>query len=114
MKAIVQEQFKAELGRAKTAIAAEDFEMAWSALQRAHILGQRDAVAHTIAHWNMLKLAWKQRDFREVTGQLLPTVLATPLTLLFGQMRSLRGGKANVNDLEEMEIPEDIQHILKQ
>jgi hypothetical protein len=114
MKAIVQEQFKAELGRAKTAVTAQDFEVAWSALQRAHILGQRDAIAHTIAHWTMLKLAWKQRDFRELAGQLLPTVLAPPLTLLFGQIRSLRGGKAKVNDLEKMEIPEDIQRILEQ
>jgi hypothetical protein len=114
MKAIVQKQFKAELSRAKIAIAAQDFETAWTALQRTHILGQRNAIAHPIAHWNMLKLAWKQRDFREVIGQLLPTLLATPLTLLFGPLRSLRGGKANVNDLEQMAIPEDIQRILKQ
>lgn len=114
MKAIVQKQFKAELCRAKIAIAEQDFETAWTALQRAHILGQTDAVSHTIAHWNMLKLAWKQRDFREVAGQLLPTLLATPLTLLFGRMRSLRGGKANINDLEKMAIPEDIQRTLKQ
>ena len=114
MKAITQEHFKAELEKAKTAIAAQDFEAAWSALQRAHILGQRDAIAHTIAHWNMLKLAWKQRDFREVMGQLMPVLLAIPLTLLYGQMRSLRGGKANVNDSEQMAVPEDIQQIINQ
>ena len=68
MKAITQEHFKAELEKAKTAIAAQDFEAAWSALQRAHILGQRDTVAYFIIHWNMLKLAWKQKDFREVMG----------------------------------------------
>ncbi len=114
MKAVLQEHFKTELEKAKTAIVAQDFETAWIALQRAHILGQRDAIAHTIAHWNMLKLAWRQRDFREVMGQLMPVLLAVPLTLLYGQVRSLRGGKANVNDLEQMAIPEDIQQILNQ
>ena len=114
MKAIVQEQFKAELRRAQIAIAEQAFETAWKALQRAHILGQRHAIAHMIVHWNMLQLAWTQRDFQEVARQLLPTVLAIPLTLLFGQLRSLRGGKAHVHDLEEMGIPEDIQRLLKQ
>jgi hypothetical protein len=114
MKAIVQEHFKAELCRAKTAVAGQDFEAAWTALQRAHILGQRDAIAHTNAHWNMLKLAWRQRDFQEVAGQLLPTLLAIPLTLLFGQIRTPRGGKANIDDSDKMSVPEDIQQILNQ
>ena len=37
MKAIVREQFKTELCRAKTAIAKQNFEMAWTALRRDHI-----------------------------------------------------------------------------
>ncbi|MBW4428861.1 MAG: DUF3703 domain-containing protein [Nostoc desertorum CM1-VF14] len=84
------------------------------ACRSAHILGQTDAIAHTIAHWNMLKLAWKQRDFQEITAQLLSTLLAIPLTLLYGTKRYLRVGKANVNDSEKMSIPEDIQQILNQ
>lgn len=114
MKAVLQEHFKAELEKAKTAIVAQDFETAWIVLQRAHMLGQRDAIAHTIAHWNMLKLAWKQRDLREVMGQLMPVLLAVPLTLLYGQIRSLRGGRANVSDSERMAISQDIQQILNQ
>lgn len=114
MKAVLREHFNAELEKAKTAIVAQDFETAWTALQRAHILGQRDTIAHTIAHWNMLKLAWEQRDFREVMGQLMPVLLAIPLTFLYGQVRSLRGGKSNVSDSEQMAIPEDIQQILNQ
>ncbi len=34
MKPIVQEYFNAELCRAKIAIAQQDFEIAWTALQR--------------------------------------------------------------------------------
>jgi hypothetical protein len=109
---IVKEQFNVELGKAKVAIAKRDFETAWTALQRAHMLGQTDAIAHSIAHWHMLKLAWKQRDLRELAGQIMPTLLAIPLTILFGQIRALRGGKANINDSEKMSIPEDIRQIL--
>lgn len=114
MKAIVRKHFQAELGKAKISIAQQDFETAWTALQRAHILGQTDAISHAIAHWNMLKLAWRQRDFSEVIGQIVPTLLAIPLTFLFGKMRDLRGGKANVNNSEKMSIPEDLQQILNQ
>jgi hypothetical protein len=84
MKAVLRERFKAELGRAKTAIATYDFETAWTALRRVHILGQRHTVVHIIAHWKMLKLAWKQKDFREVKGQLMPVLLAVPFTLFYG------------------------------
>ncbi len=81
MKPIVREHFEAELRQARTAIETQDFELAWIALQHAHLLGQTAPIAHTIAHWNMLKLAWKQRDMKEIAGQLMPTLLAIPLTL---------------------------------
>ncbi len=114
MKAVLREHFKAELGKADAAIAAQDFVTAWIALQRAHILGQRDAIAHTIAHWMMLKLALKQRDFRAGIGQLVPVLLAVPLTLLYGSRRSLSNGTSRVSDSKQMPIPQDIQQILNQ
>jgi Protein of unknown function (DUF3703) len=91
MKPIVREHFETELRKAQLAIEAGEIESAWVALQRAHILGQAYPIPHAIAHWNMLKLVWRQRDFKEVAGQLLPTIVAIPLTMLFGQQRSLRG-----------------------
>jgi len=114
MNEITREQFKAELRNAKVAIEASDRETAWIALQRAHILGQADPVTHAIAHWEMLKLAWRQRDVKEIAGQLMPTVLAVPFTLLFGRRRSLRDGRVNISDAERRSIPEDIQQILNQ
>lgn len=114
MKAIVREHFATELREAKAAIASGDIAAAWTALQRAHILGQVYPLPHAIAHWEMLKLAWKQRDLKEIAGQLIPTVLAIPLTLLFGRKRSLRDGKVNINDSERMSIPDDLLQILEQ
>jgi 2-polyprenyl-3-methyl-5-hydroxy-6-metoxy-1,4-benzoquinol methylase len=106
MKAIVREHFETELRKAKTAIAAKDYETAWTALQRAHILGQAYPLPHAFAHWEMLKLAWIQRDIKEIAGQILPTVLAVPLTWLFGRMRELRPGRVNVDDSKQTSIPD--------
>lgn len=114
MKPTIQQHFESELARAKSATAEQDFEAAWTALQRAHLLGQRDAIAHTVAHWHMLTLAWQQQDFKEIKGQIMPTLLAFPLTLLLGQVRQLRGGKANPNYADNSSIPEDIRQILEQ
>lgn len=114
MKAIVREHFETELRMAGTATKARDFETAWTALQRAHILGQAYPLPHVIAHWEMLKLGWKQKDFKEVAGQLIPTILAVPLTFLFGRKRSLRDGRVNLSDSERMSIPDDLLQILEQ
>lgn len=78
MKPIVREHFETELNKAQSAIEAGDVEAAWTALQRAHILGQMYPLPHAIAHWEMLKLAWKQRDLKEIAGKLIPTVFAIP------------------------------------
>lgn len=50
MKAVVRERFETELSKARTAIKTGNFEMAWIALQKAHILGQAYPLAHAIAH----------------------------------------------------------------
>ena len=113
MRAIVRTHFEIELSQAKTSIAAEEYKTAWIALQRAHILAQNYPFAHALIHWHMLLLSWKQRDIKELMGQILPTLLAIPLTLLFGRRRSLRMGRVNVNDFERS-IPEDLRDILNQ
>ncbi len=114
MKPILREHFKIELHNARTAIEAGDFETAWTALQRAHILGQTDPLSHAVVHWEMLKLAWKQRDAKEMAGQFSQTIGAAPLSLLFGQKRSLRGGRVNRDSKENRSIPEDLRKILEQ
>lgn len=113
MKTIVREHFAKELCQARTAIKTEDFKTAWMALQRVHILGQQYPFPHAIAHWEMLKLAWRQGDFKEVAGQLISTILAIPLTILWGRKRALRGG-TNSDRTEQMSIPEELRQILKQ
>lgn len=114
MKAVIREQFKAELSQARSAILTQDFDLAWRALQRSHILAQVYPLLHAIVHWEMLKLSWKQRDWKELRGQIIPAIVAVPLTLLFGRKRRLRGGKANLSNAERQTIPDDLLQILDQ
>lgn len=60
----------------------------------------------------MLKLSWKQRDLKEVAGQVIPTIISVPLTLLFGRKRRLKDGKANISDSERKSILNDLLQIL--
>lgn len=114
MKVIIREHFAIELSKAKTVIAVKDYETAWTALQRTHILGQSYPLPHAIAHWEMLKLACIQRDIKEILGQIASTIFAIALTFFFGQMCSLRLGKVNVNNSKQMSIPVDLLKILNQ
>ena len=113
MKTQRQNRFETELKQAKIAIAQQDFDTAWTALQRAHMLSQQEAIAHTTTRWHMLSLAWKQRDFKEIRGQVIPTLLAFPLTLFVGKFRTQRGGKANTQSADQPSIPDDIRQPIE-
>jgi Protein of unknown function (DUF3703) len=109
MNALLREYFEKELSQSQAAIKTGDFERAWIALQRAHILSQPCARYHTVVHWEMLKLAWKQMDLQEIVGQLLQTAVAAP-TSKWGGPRAPRTGR--VNAAESMSIPEDLIELL--
>lgn len=52
--------------------------------------------------------------FERTGGQIMLTIVAVPLTLLIRQKRALRGGKANIGNLEKQYIPSDLLQILSQ
>jgi hypothetical protein len=60
---------------------ANNGDKAWPALERAHIASQPWAWPHTRVHVAMLRLAWRERDRREVVGQLIRLAVAGPGSL---------------------------------
>ncbi|WP_369385836.1 DUF3703 domain-containing protein [Nonlabens tegetincola] len=85
---------------------------AWHHLERSHILGQSYPLEHTYTHWLMLKFGLRQRNTKEVLGQVL--------RLLVGGWKSFidhvpigNTGGSNVPPLKRMEMPEDLIKILK-
>jgi len=99
------ELYKAELEKG-------NLSLAWRHLERAHILGQPWPREHTHVHWVMLKFGFRIKDTREIVGQI-PRLLVGGVKSFVGTIPVGNTGGANVPPLRPMEIPEDLQAILK-
>ncbi len=89
-----------------------DYKSAWHHLERCHIIGQSYPLEHTYTHWLMLKFGFRQKDVKEIIGQII--------RLLIGGWKSFinhvplgNTGGADVPPLKRMEMPEDLAKILK-
>jgi hypothetical protein len=109
----VYDHVEIELQAAKAAEAMGDMAIAFRHLERAHILGQNSTRFHVLAHFRMLGWAWKQRDLREIFGQLFRIVGAATKTFI-GLVPQGNSGGTNVSPFRSMAVPEDLQAIMKQ
>jgi hypothetical protein len=96
---------------ARHARAAGDRASEWGHLERAHILSQPLAVAHVRTHLAMLAHGIRQRDRREVIGQVVRLLVAGPGSVV-GRYPLGNTGGANVNAITPMPIPADLQAVL--
>lgn len=102
--------FNNEFELAKHQFNQKNYNKAFYHLERAHILGQRSLIAHSVAHWWMLKVGWKQRSFKEVTGQI-SRIIAAIIFTRFWVPKGNTGG-SNVSPIKPMPIPDDLKSIL--
>lgn len=109
MPAAIRAAITAELD---TASAAPDAEQRWTGLERAHILSQPWAIAHTKVHWRMLTLALRQHDRTEAVGQVVRLVVAAPGSLS-GRYPRGNTGRARVGLTEPMAMPSDLEQLLQ-
>lgn len=89
------------------AIASNDVETAWRALERIHIITQIFAGLHITSHLQMLRYAWTLRDWKEVVGQLFRIALA-PIGNFTGKLPYGNTGRSNVSAFQPMELPKDL------
>lgn len=85
-------------------------DAAFRHLERAHVLGQASTLHHTRVHLQMLRWALRQRQAREVFGQLLRIVGAATKTVLWVPVGNTGG--ANVSPIRPMPIPPDLARII--
>lgn len=90
---------------------AGDPRAAFALLERADVLGQRDVGTHFRVHFRMLDVAMRDRDWREVRGQVLRIILV-PLGHLVGRLPFGNTGGANVSAFEPMRVPPDLKRLL--
>ncbi|WP_282165065.1 DUF3703 domain-containing protein [Cellulophaga baltica] len=88
-----------------------ELSTAWYHLERTHILGQSYPIEHSYTHWLMLKFGLRQRNIKEVFGQVI--------RLLVGGWKSFidhvplgNTGGSDVPPLKKMELSPDLAHIL--
>ncbi|MBL9101567.1 MAG: DUF3703 domain-containing protein [Myxococcales bacterium] len=100
-----------ELESAADARLRGDLEAAWHCLERAHILSQPMAWAHTRVHLAMLALALRTGDLRELFGQVVRLSVAAVGSAV-GRFPAGNTGRARVPIAEPMSIPADLMRIL--
>lgn len=100
---------QSELDAAATskADAAESFRR----LERAHVMSQTSTREHVRVHWHMLIWGLRQRDGKEIAGQILRIAGAATKTA-FGWVPIGNTGGANVSPLKPMPVPQDLAAIL--
>lgn len=108
----IKEHYRRELELYETEFAQRHLQQAWRHLERAHILAQAWPREHSYVHWRMLRFGFFIKSPKEVLGQIA--------RLVFGGVKSFVGkipvgntGGANVPPLQPMEIPGDLDTILK-
>ncbi len=84
---------------------------AWPLLERAHIASQPWAWPHTRVHAAMLRLAWRERDRREMSGQLIRLVVAGPGSLA-NRYPPGNTGRTTMGLTEHGPIPADLADLL--
>jgi hypothetical protein len=99
-----------EMAAVQAAFAARKPDAAFAHLERAHILGQRNTRAHTLAHAGMLAIGWRRRDPREVLGQCLRIAAALTKSVIWVPVGNTGG--TNVNPFKRMPVPEDLRTYL--
>jgi hypothetical protein len=102
--------YRNEISLALMALNKGVHEQCFHHLERAHILGQRSTSKHVYAHWLMLRVGVSQGDSREVVGQMIRIAAS----LLFSRVWVPQGntGRARVNAMKPMAVPEDLRHLV--
>lgn len=81
--------------------------IAFSHLERAHVLGQSSTVDHVRVHWHMFLWSIRQRNIRECLGQLLRIVGAAMSTAV-GLVPQGNTGGSNVSPFKRMPLPPEL------
>ncbi len=108
----LRQEYNRELKVYNDYLFQNELQQAWRQLERAHILGQPWAVEHTHVHWLMLKFGFSIKNWSEIIGQI-PRLLVGGVKSFVGKIPGGNTGGANVPPLKRMEIPMDLQEMMK-
>lgn len=102
-----------ELLAAREAESRGQPDVAFSHLERAHVLGQASTVEHVRAHWHMLLWSIRQRNVRECLGQLL-RIVGAAMSTAAGLVPQGNTGGSNVSPFKSMPLPPELAARIKE
>ncbi|MDT0595547.1 DUF3703 domain-containing protein [Glaciecola petra] len=100
-----------KLRDAQQAFTNKDDEAGFKDLEDAHVIGQHSTFHHTRVHYEMLKFGLKQRDMKEVVGQIFRIIGAITKTAI-GLLPEGNTGGSNVSPFKPMPISRANKAIL--
>lgn len=89
-----------------------DLALAWSHLEKAHIIGQRYPYHHSLVHWKMLQFGFLTKSGKEIFGQI-PRLFIGGIKSFVGKVPVGNPGGSNVPALKSFPIDPEIQAIFK-
>jgi hypothetical protein len=110
---LIRPYVAAELRTAQEAEAHGKPLLAFSHLERAHVLGQSSTVEHVRVHWRMFTWGWRNHSTKECIGQLLRIVGAATKTAV-GLIPSGNTGGSNISPFKSLPIPDDLAATIQQ
>ena len=87
-------------------------EVAFSHLERAHILGQTSTVEHVRVHCHMFLWSIRQRNVRESLGQLL-RIVGAAIGTAAGLVPKGNTGGTNIISFKSMPIPPELATLIE-
>jgi hypothetical protein len=87
--------------------------LAFTHLERAHVLGQASTAHHVRVHWRMFLWGLQQRDAKECLGQIFRIIGAATKTV-FGWIPYGNTGGTNVSPFKPMEVPAELEMWIQQ
>lgn len=80
-----------------------NYKAAWILLEEAHIFAQPDPSTHFYVHWQMLIVAFKTKDRKELWGQIIRLMLSIPSSV-FRSYPIGNTGRSNVGLFSPMKL----------
>lgn len=109
----LKEHYENELRFYRLSLLKGNLSQAWNHLERSHVIGQSYPFEHTYSHWLMLKFGFRQKNVKEVLGQLIRLVVGGWKSFIDHIPTGNTGG-SNVPPLKKMDLPQDLSIILNQ
>ncbi|MEP7157395.1 MAG: DUF3703 domain-containing protein [Betaproteobacteria bacterium] len=111
MNQVLRINFESEIALAKWLIHDGRISEAFSHLERAHVLGQGDAVMHVRSHWLMFRAEIQRRQIVAALGQLLRIVLGA-IGSAVGKVPVGNTGGSDISMFKRMPVAPELQRII--